>query len=166
MFFDRCHRAAILTVLVTFGLVAVPVECSVAAGPHSVFISAQSVAVLQGAPAASVSDRAQMHHAPAAPELSHGAGRAMEQHPRDPVPAASSGHDAQSLLLTADASTDVGTTGSAPARPAGFSVDAVVTLALPGTTSEPAALSPLVGALTDVQLQPDPLLTGPEPPPP
>ena len=55
-----------IAIIVTVGLLIVPVECSLAAGPHSIFQSASALATLQAAHAHGETAPAGHHHGQAA----------------------------------------------------------------------------------------------------
>jgi hypothetical protein len=167
-----CSTATMAT-LVVFGLLMIPVECSVAMGPHTIFVSADAVAALQ--------DDARQPHG------GHGTHAVPERAEPDAAASASSttSHQAHGAPQTgqAEATQDIadhipddapspddaaprerGMTY--PARPAGISADAVVALDIPGGQPD------LLGPISDSRVRfaftmpPDRFLTGPEPPPP
>jgi hypothetical protein len=172
--FNAIWSKATIAILVVFGLLMIPVECSVAMGPHTLFISADAVAALQDGALPSGSG----HGAHVAPEQapSHTAAaattsRAKHQHaaPHASHSGADQAPERDSAAITSDAVCVAGgpvQASHAPARPAGISADAVVALDLPG--GHPA----LLGVTNDTHprfvcaMPPDRLLAGPEPPPP
>ena len=167
-----CSKAT-MAILVVFGLLMIPVECSVAMGPHTIFVSADAVAALQ--------EGAHQSHA------GHGAHATSERAEPIPTHSASSTTSHQShgpsQIEQADATRDVADHVPAdaptpddasprplgmtyPARPAGISADAVVVIDIPG--GQPDVLGPVHEGRVRFAftMPPDRLLTGPEPPPP
>lgn len=166
---------ASIATLVVFGLLMIPVECSVAMGPHTIFVSADAVAALQDDAHESRVGRSM----PAAPE--HAAADAAATASRTTThqglgvsqsdrPAPNHHQDIAAHPPADDPAPDEAPASSrgahVPARPAGISADAVVALDIPGGHPE------LLNSAHDVQLgfaftiPPDRLPTGPEPPPP
>lgn len=170
-----CSKATMAT-LVVLGLLMIPVECSVAMGPHTIFVAADAVAALQ------VQDDAPQPHA------GQGAHAAPEREKTDSAPSVSTttshrDHDSPQTGQAAASNLDVpshdpGSSPSSddsrpsprsmnyPARPAGISADAVVALDIPGGQPD------LIGPARDGRIRfaftipPDRFLSGPEPPPP
>lgn len=156
-----------LAAIVALGLLLVPVECSVAAGPHSIFLDAQDLAALQTANAGSPGRSG--HHGHGHSERDT-AGRAMpplsggitgQEHPVQQAPAslghghASSGDDAGTSLAD-----------TAPPSTAGFASDSIVAIVVAGVEHPMTAVGPLSLAVPDLLAPPDHALRAPEPPPP
>jgi hypothetical protein len=141
--------------LVLLGLGTVPVECAAVYGPHSVFVSAESVAALRTS-AAGAGEQAEpsphMHMAePPAPGASHVLAHAATDSSRTP--------DA-----TASQDDEQGLRAGVPAT-AGAMTDALIALAL--TESPSAIVSDVYQPLPQPASQPvRHLLPAPEPPPP
>lgn len=153
---------ATIAILVVFGLLLIPVECSVALGPHTLFISADAVAALQGDKASHTTHHASGQEATQS-TIAH---QALPDAPHDSdasMPMASDDHAPGSAPTSGSTGTHFSST---PARPAGISADAVVTIALPGDNPPLLAANDDVDALLVVSSPPDRLLIGPEPPPP
>ncbi len=147
----RARVSLILAVFVAIGLVSVPVECTVADGPHSIFADARSVAALQDG----------------------SGGRASSAHGHDHHASATGGTDAADRDNGASASGSgiqpdpaAGDADAAPPQPAGFASDAISAASLPFLDDTLAALGPLVRIPTDALVLPGELLRSPEPPPP
>jgi hypothetical protein len=136
-----------LVTLIILGLASVPVECSVAMGPHSIFIAAEDVAKLQGMASAG-SSHEQMHDMGMMPSASHEVGGM----------AASDSPDMPSTAPT--------TTGHATPDPAGVAMDAIVAMSIPDTRQDLGVAGTLTAILGDLLLPPGRLLPAPEPPPP
>ena len=134
--------------MVLFGLGTVPVECAAVYGPHSIFITAESVA--------NVRDGGHQHSHSAVPVHDDMAGMAAP----DEHAAVSGAHASDPSTVTPKA----GVTSSLPA-PAGTAVDALIALALFEADSAPGPRD----FATISRLLPLPLgnlLPAPEPPPP
>lgn len=134
-------------ILVFFGLVAVPVECSAVYGPHSVFISAQEVSALRGngPDEAGGMPASHLHHHMA--NLDPGDQPAMLH-----APGSSSATDTQANV-------------SAPS-PASMSLDAAVSFCLLQTSVPPLVAAPRSMSVPTLALPGDRVLPAPEPPPP
>jgi len=146
-------QSLVLVTLLTVGLLSVPVECTVAAGPHSIFTDAQAVATLQGRAA----DADHAHHAssstPAHPDLRGEQGHDVVSTDQPAQPA----HTDESTA--ADGST------SLPA-PAGIALDAVVAISMPGIDPPMITVGSVARALTTMALPFDHPPAAPTPPPP
>ena len=146
-------QSLVLVTLLTVGLLSVPVECTVAAGPHSIFTDAQAVATLQGRAA----DADHAHHAssstPAHPDLRGEQGHDVFSTDQPAQPA----HTDESTA--ADGST------SLPA-PAGIALDAVVAISMPGIDPPMITVGSVARALTTMALPFDHPPAAPTPPPP
>ncbi|MDQ2655457.1 MAG: hypothetical protein M3Z20_20705 [Chloroflexota bacterium] len=141
--------------LVLLGLGTVPVECAAVYGPHSVFVSAESVAALRSSAAGSdaqAEPSPHMHMAePPAPGASHMPAHAASDSSRTPAPAALQDNEQ-------------GLRAGAPAT-AGAMTDALIALALIESPTGIAAEVPQ--PLPHPASQPvSHLLPAPEPPPP
>jgi hypothetical protein len=147
--------ARLAVLLVLLGLGTVPVECAAVYGPHSVFVSAESVAALRS-PAAGSDAQAEtsphMHLAgPATPGASHMAAHAATDSSRTPDSTAPQGGEQGAragVPATAGAMTDALIALALIASPAGISAEVPQPLPLP-------AAQPVRH-----------LLPAPEPPPP
>lgn len=141
---------ALVACLIIFGLLNLPVECAVATGPHSMFLSAVSVAELQH-PAGS--------HVATAGVSAHGksahAARATHHHSEERMPAPAG------MTGMLDPESD----DSLPA-PAGFANSAVPLRATNGPQQGPRLGAVSLPISTDVSEPSGRLLAGPEPPPP
>jgi hypothetical protein len=141
---------------------AVPVECTVAMGPHSMFLDPRGVASLQAPPG--VARHSHSGHA------DHDQGNAVA----DRTMRAQHSVPHQSTMVTPSGqppfrvatSSDDATPGAALPRPAGFAGDAIVSITIPGTEHAPALVGSLVRAPVEERTLPKALLLGPEPPPP
>jgi hypothetical protein len=137
----------LLVILIAFGLATVPVECSVAIGPHSIFIAADDVVALQDAAAAD--------------------GLAAHLHSTGSMPPAS--HDADGMATGRSdgmPSTATTTNGHSTPAPAGVAMDAIVAMSMPDTRQDLGVTGALTAILGDLLLPPGRLLPAPEPPPP
>lgn len=144
---------ALVVCLVIFGLLNIPVECAVAAGPHSMFLAPEAVADLQensppGSAAHTAHDRA--YDDSDAPDI----GSAMQA------------HDGMAMVTDESPTAPTGQPHPAMPTPAGFASDAIP-LHLIGN---PEAGPRLIGPPPKVTTWAAPLLeresAGPEPPPP
>jgi hypothetical protein len=141
--------------LVLLGLGTVPVECAAVYGPHSVFVSAESVAALRSSAAGSDAPAVTSHHMhmaePPAPSAAHSPAHAASDASRTPDSAAAQG-GGQGLRAgvpaTAGAMTDAMIAMALIESPAGIAAEVPQPLPLP--TSQPVKH----------------LLPAPEPPPP
>lgn len=142
----RHHRGSIvrlvfsspIALLVALGLLFVPVECSHAAGPHSIFIAADAVASLQE------------QHA------------AHDVHAHGPAGGAHAGHAA----LDGDESACLAPEPASPPETAELVTYGLVAAALLGSDAGQRATTDLLQPLTGCQIPRQHLLPGPEPPPP
>jgi hypothetical protein len=148
--------------LIALGLLLTPVECALAAGPHSIFVAAASLANLQSGSG----DVRQPH---ASPQHGHGrhhgrqraghGGRNPHQAAEPPAPAAPSSPDQDDAGARAVERVSPPRTAGFAAEPLGtFVVAEIVRTAVDRGDAAPgfaAALDP-----------PGRLLPGPEPPPP
>jgi hypothetical protein len=153
----------VLVAAVVLGLLSIPVECSVAVGPHSMFADARDVATLQGAVTGGDSHR----HGHAA--LMAGAVTMSDQVVTD-VPRSAdlmasmthgvreSGHLASTLSATGMRAT--------PPSPAGITSDAIVTIAMPRIEHALLVSGFFLRIGVEKVLPPASLQFGPEPPPP
>jgi len=158
----QSRPCALLVAAVLFGLLAVPVECTVAMGPHSMFLDPHGVAALQGAQGiARQSHASHAGHEPGG-AVASGPMRAQHTAAHQPTVVTSSGPP-QSRLATALGGS---TPDAAPPRPAGFASDAIVRVAIPGAEHAPPLVGSLVRAPNGDLTSPKVLLLGPEPPPP
>jgi len=167
-----CSKAT-MAILVVFGLLMIPVECSVAMGPHTIFVSADAIAALQdGAHQPHAGHGAHATPEGTEPATTPSATRTTSHQGHGPSltdPAAAPQDDADHVPSDAPAPDDatprpLGMTY--PARPAGISADAVVVIDIPG--GQPDVLGPVHEGRVRFAftMPPDRLLTGPEPPPP
>ena len=127
---------SLVVLLVVAGLLNIPVECSLVAGPHSMFLSATAIA-----------------------ELQHGAMPDMTDMP--PHTGTAAGHPTSPKEVD-----DASGSDHAPPTPAGFASDAVPLRASSGPWQGPRLIGPPLRISTEVAALPARLLTGPEPPPP
>jgi hypothetical protein len=154
------RRFPLLVTAVLFGLLAVPVECSVAMGPHSVFLDPRGVAALQGSSAGGV--RPDPGHA----GHGHGAAVAARQssypHPgADQLGSPEPGGRPSRRATPSDAEAV-----AAPPSPAELALDAIARILIPDTEHAPPALGSPVRAPTEDLAPPKAVRLGPDPPPP
>ena len=145
--FSSSRLPLLLVTLIVLGLASVPAECSVAVGPHSIFIAAQDVAALQGAASAS-SPHEHTHSMGLKPPESHETGGMATGHSPE-MPA-----------------TETRATGHSTPDPAGFAMDAIVSISIPDTRQDLGVTGSLAAILGDLLLPPGRILPAPEPPPP
>lgn len=147
------HALRLSVLLVLIGLCTVPVECSAIYGPHSVFVSAASVAALRD-------DGSATHEAHA-----HTMSTASASAPAAPMAMGHASADtAHSAASAPDASAAPGAHPSVP-TPAGTAMDALVSLVTQETPVGVAASGALPLPAFTAQWA-DHALPAPEPPPP
>lgn len=166
-FSAMCGKATI-AILVVFGLLLIPVECTVAMGPHTLFLSADAVASLQNGETRHLAGPhvdGDGHLAPAddaVPDASTDGQPAHQSHGQPPdTSAAAPGDATKGNSPPAAQEVDAG-----PPLPAGVSSDGVIVFLLAWGDAESIAPAALPAALPDMQFPPDRLLSGPETPPP
>jgi hypothetical protein len=140
---------ALVTCLVIFGLLNLPVECAVATGPHSMFLSAASVAELQHAAEPQASATGSRSH-----------GRAL------PVQQAGVRDAAMSATMPDMGGMQNAPSHEAPPTPAGFASNAVPLRLTSGPQQGPRLGGVSLPISTHVSEPSGQLQTGPEPPPP
>lgn len=157
----------VTSLLVTLGLIAVPVECTVAAGPHSIFLPPEAVAVLQEGEA----PNGHAHHGRARNEFGV-ASASLAGDPHAGMHHAGSGSNPESdredqpVPPKASPNSRPGAMTASPPRPAGFAGDAVVAVSLPAGAEAPLEPGLPAKLPTDVSPPAEHLLPGPETPPP
>ncbi len=150
----RARVTPILVALVVLGLVSIPVECAVAAGPHSIFADARSVSALQG-------EAANDGHA------AHGHDHHGSTSSRLAAPDRTEPESDSTTGPTSDGGASVAQQRDpAPPSTAGVASDAITGVSLPVLEDAPRTEGTRARVPTDVPWPPGHLLPGPEPPPP
>ena len=144
-----------IALAVILGLISVPVECALAAGPHSIFLEADSLATLQKQPDGTGNH---VHHQH---DMTHPAQETTEA-------------AAMRAVLMDPFTPDVPDTPELPAKSAryslpktgGFAGDAIVSISMPDDEIGFDQSVSAPDSLAELHIPADRMLRGPEPPPP
>lgn len=140
---------------IVFGLLNIPVECAVAAGPHSMFLAPDTVATLQ---------QGTLHGSVLATHASHDRARDDAGHPGVATTSQADGDMAMPMAGTPDA--PVSQPHPSMPTPAGFASDAVPMRVFARPVAGPRNLGPAQYVTTWTAPLIEHETDGPEPPPP
>ena len=141
--------------LIVFGLLNIPVECAVAAGPHSMFLSPDTVARLQQG----------MAHGGASPmHTSHDWAHDGEEDPG--AATITHAHDDMTMAMDGNPDVPVGQPHPSMPTPTGFASDAVPIRVFARPLAGPRNLGPAQHVTTWTAPLMEHETDGPEPPPP